>query len=56
MPTFRLLVAANATVLHNHKLSCDATTMAELEQAVLRGELPPTLAAQRLIEHYQASD
>eukprot|EP01044_Picomonas_judraskeda_P025176 COSAG03_NODE_7204_length_949_cov_1.483529_1_plen_196_part_10 len=34
MPTFRLLVAANATVLHNHKLSCDATTMAELEQAV----------------------
>ncbi len=28
----------------------------ELEQAVLRGELPPTLAAQRLIEHYKASD
>ena len=34
MPTFRLLVFANATVAHNQKLSCVATTMHELEGAV----------------------
>ena len=34
MSTFRLLVFANATVAHNQKLSCAATTMRELEQAV----------------------
>jgi len=30
--------------------------VAELEQAVVEGKLPPTVAAQRLIEHYKTSD
>ena len=34
MPTFRLLVFANATVTNNQKLSCVASTMRELEGAV----------------------
>ena len=34
MPSFRLLVVRNEVVAYNHKLSCEASTMAELERVV----------------------